>query len=173
MTDKETMTRHADDETLEYIAQLESQLAAANARLAGIVEENKRLREALAPFSHPDLSEKLGGNHKGDESPVFARNKALLTLGNFRQARAALAHQSEQPAGGVVVPNLSKSNAIGYLSDLVEALNGAFISSWQSTAAWQKQLDAAKDFLAAAQEPRFLDSDGLRRLENLQFHNKP
>jgi hypothetical protein len=33
------------------------------------------------------------------------------------------------------------------LRDLVEALEGAFISTWQSTAAWQEQLDAARDHL--------------------------
>jgi hypothetical protein len=42
-----------------------------------------------------------------------------------------------------------QTNAEGYLSDLVYALDNAFISSWQSTAAWKKQLDAAKDYLAA------------------------
>jgi hypothetical protein len=40
--------------------------------------------------------------------------------------------------------------AIGYLRQLVEALEGAFISTWQSTAAWQKQLDQARAFLDRA-----------------------
>ncbi len=30
---------------------------------------------------------------------------------------------------------------------LVEALDGAFISTWQSTAAWQQQLNAAREYL--------------------------
>lgn len=34
-----------------------------------------------------------------------------------------------------------------HLRELVSAVDGAFISSWQSTAGWQKQLDAAKQFL--------------------------
>lgn len=38
--------------------------------------------------------------------------------------------------------------ALYHLRELVNALDGAFISSWQSTAAWQKQLDQAKEFLA-------------------------
>jgi hypothetical protein len=42
------------------------------------------------------------------------------------------------------------ATATAYLRDLVEALDGAFISSWQSTAAWQKQLDAARDYLDGA-----------------------
>lgn len=33
------------------------------------------------------------------------------------------------------------------LRNLTEALDNAFISSWQSTAAWQKQLDAARSVL--------------------------
>ena len=33
------------------------------------------------------------------------------------------------------------------LDDLVKALDNAFIGSWQSTAAWQKQLDAAREYL--------------------------
>ncbi len=33
------------------------------------------------------------------------------------------------------------------LADLVKALDEAYISSWQSTAAWQKQLDAAREYV--------------------------
>lgn len=33
------------------------------------------------------------------------------------------------------------------LAELVKALDNAFISTWQSTAAWQKQLDEAREFL--------------------------
>lgn len=33
------------------------------------------------------------------------------------------------------------------LEDLVYALDNAFISSWQSTYAWQKQLDAAREYI--------------------------
>ena len=39
-------------------------------------------------------------------------------------------------------------DAIERLANLVDALDGAFISSWQSTAAWQSQLDSAREFLA-------------------------
>lgn len=35
------------------------------------------------------------------------------------------------------------------LSDLVKALDNTFISSWQSTAGWQKELDAARECLYA------------------------
>ena len=39
------------------------------------------------------------------------------------------------------------ADAEALLRDLVEALDGAFISTWQSTHAWQKQLDAAREYL--------------------------
>lgn len=39
------------------------------------------------------------------------------------------------------------AEALPYLRELVDALDKAFISTWQSTAAWQVQLDAAKAWL--------------------------
>jgi hypothetical protein len=39
------------------------------------------------------------------------------------------------------------------LKNLVEALEGAFISSWQSTAAWQKELEAAREYLNKKDQP--------------------
>jgi len=38
-------------------------------------------------------------------------------------------------------------DAVELLRALVDALDNAFISSWQSTAAWQAQLDAARAWL--------------------------
>mgnify|MGYP003597877444 FL=1 len=38
-------------------------------------------------------------------------------------------------------------DAIELLKSLTEALNNAYISSWQSTAAWSEELEAANDFL--------------------------
>lgn len=39
------------------------------------------------------------------------------------------------------------AEALPYLRELVKALDGAFISSWQSTHAWQQQLDSAREWL--------------------------
>ena len=39
-----------------------------------------------------------------------------------------------------------------FLVDLVKAIDGSFISSWQTTEGWQKQLDAAIEFLQAKGE---------------------
>lgn len=33
------------------------------------------------------------------------------------------------------------------LKDLAEALDNAYISSWQTTSGWRKELDAALDYL--------------------------
>lgn len=41
----------------------------------------------------------------------------------------------------------NEQTAMGLLRELVNAPSSAFITSWQSTAAWQKQLDAAREFL--------------------------
>mgnify|MGYP003587032522 FL=1 len=38
-------------------------------------------------------------------------------------------------------------DAIELLKNLTEALNNAYISSWQSTAAWSQELEAANVFL--------------------------
>lgn len=58
--------------------------------------------------------------------------------------RAALRASTEAQA------RVKRENAArDYLRDLCDALNGAFISTWQSTAAWQKELDAANEFLAS------------------------
>jgi hypothetical protein len=58
-----------------------------------VAERDARIAElekALKPFAHPDLSEVLSGNCKGDDSPVFQRDKAMLLIGHFRKARKAL-----------------------------------------------------------------------------------
>lgn len=40
------------------------------------------------------------------------------------------------------------------LADLVKALDSAFISSWQSTAGWQKELDAAREYVERMEAQR-------------------
>lgn len=66
-----------------------------------LLADNAALRAALEPFSHDDLCEQLGGNVQGENSPIFGRNRAVLVLGNFRRARAALVahknHGKENP----------------------------------------------------------------------------
>ena len=38
------------------------------------------------------------------------------------------------------------------LRELVQALDNAFISTWQSTHAWQKQLDEAREYIRELDE---------------------
>ena len=58
-------------------------VAAQAARIA-------ELEAALEPFAHPDLCAKRSGNANGDASPIFGRDKAVITLGDCRRARALL-----------------------------------------------------------------------------------
>ena len=44
------------------------------------------------------------------------------------------------------------SESFQKLKALVEALDKAFISSWQSTAGWQKELDEARQFVELKQD---------------------
>lgn len=46
---------------------------------------------ALKPFAHKQFHEELSGNTQGDDSIVWERNGARLTIGDFRRAVAALA----------------------------------------------------------------------------------
>ena len=48
-----------------------------------------KLREAVAPFLKPQFVEILGGNVQGDDSPLYARNGATLTIGDFRRLQEA------------------------------------------------------------------------------------
>ena len=42
---------------------------------------------------------------------------------------------------------MNEKDGVEFLRALVAALDGAFISSWQSTHAWQKELEAAREYL--------------------------
>ena len=58
--------------------------------LAGLRAQVATLREALGPFAHEDLRALMSGNISGDSSPVYGRNNATLTIGDFKRAAAAL-----------------------------------------------------------------------------------
>lgn len=66
-------------EIIDYIAALEARLQEAEA--------------IIKPFANEDFSRELSGNFEGDLSPVFQRVQAMLTLGDFRRARAFLNHR--------------------------------------------------------------------------------
>ncbi len=52
---------------------------------------NAKLVAALLPFCAEQFATPYRGNVEGDDSPVYARPPAILTIGDFRRARAALA----------------------------------------------------------------------------------
>lgn len=56
----------------------------------------KDLVEALRSFAHPDLCKEVTGNVSGDTSPIFGRDKAIITLGDTRRAAKALAPYKEK-----------------------------------------------------------------------------
>ena len=49
-------------------------------------QEVQDLKDALAAFAHPDLSEMLIGHMEGDATIIFQRIRAKLTIGDFRRA---------------------------------------------------------------------------------------
>jgi hypothetical protein len=48
--------------------------------------------------------------------------------------------------------NVFMTEAEELLQDLVKALDSSFISTWQSTAGWSTELDAAREYVAAIQQ---------------------
>jgi hypothetical protein len=55
-----------------------------------LTDEVGRLREALKPFTHPDFRKVMSNNVGGADSPIFGREDAILTLGDFERAAKAL-----------------------------------------------------------------------------------
>jgi hypothetical protein len=49
------------------------------------------LEQAARPFAHPDLMRVLVGNVNGDDSVIFVRGEATITLGDVRKLAALLA----------------------------------------------------------------------------------
>jgi len=50
------------------------------------IEDIITLREALAPFAHPDLHRLCYGNTRNDDSIVFQKDKAILKISDFKRA---------------------------------------------------------------------------------------
>lgn len=52
-----------------------------------LLQDNIDMKMILEPFAHEDLSDGLGVDYEGDLTKIYGRNKAILTLGDFRRAR--------------------------------------------------------------------------------------
>jgi hypothetical protein len=80
----------------------------------------------------------------GKSVATFDATVDPATASNYA-ATLTSALNSAAPVAPAQAPR--NSDAIEHLRALTTALDGAFISSWQSTHAWKEQLDAAKEFL--------------------------
>lgn len=78
-------------------SEFESDVAAAaeiiNLHIAALEARLQEAEAIIKPFANEDFSRELSGNFEGDLSPVFQRVQAMLTLGDFRRARAFLNHR--------------------------------------------------------------------------------
>lgn len=91
-----------------------------------------------------------------DAEPFFDAITTRLQTGEQMQEPVATKHPTldecfaaDKLPESVKVP--VNGDARGHLQELVTAMHNTFISSWQTTAGWQKQLDAAAEYLAATE----------------------
>jgi hypothetical protein len=79
-----------------------------------------------------------------DESESLKRTVVVA----YEKLEAADNYLAEKSAELEALRGQDKGAATLHLQALVDALRNSFISSWQSTAGWQTELDAASDYLA-------------------------
>ncbi len=87
----------------------------------------------------------------GRDTAFIAGLASLFPFGPVKDRLIAVA---ERRTADSAARTSAKGHAdtIEVLENLTKALNGAFISTWQSTAAWQQQLDDAREHLLAIKE---------------------
>ena len=98
--DKATAKAHSAQDTIEC---LQAALPIVPAQITQLVAEHAALvavAEAAAPFNASPFSMEMGGNVQGGASPIYARNGATLTLGDFRKIQSALAALAAIRGGG-------------------------------------------------------------------------
>jgi len=101
-------------------------------------------------YTHPAPAQPVQEPHPACKSDMLVNSGALnLALNSLRrgtQSQKEIADELERTAQPALKP---LSDAPLHLLNLVKALESAFISTWQSTAGWQKELDAASEYLTA------------------------
>lgn len=112
------------------VADLERQLAEARAEAAGVSKLMQRVHiaEDRALAAEKQLEERTRERDKYHDALIARHGGEPIALLSELDAERA-----------------SADRLLVVMRELVEALDGAFISSWQSTAAWQKQLEAARE----------------------------
>ena len=92
--------------------------------------------ECYAHDNYPEVMRLVKAQHGEPSTLVDAKDRylELLELAMSLESRLTKANNGE---------------AFRRLRELATALDSAFISTWQTTAAWQKQLDAALEYLNA------------------------
>ena len=75
------------------VKSLTAGLEAAKTFDAVVDDRIRKLEAGLRPFAQEGFQAALGGNVQGDDSPVYGREKSVLTLGDFRRAKKLLEHQ--------------------------------------------------------------------------------
>lgn len=76
------------DDVARLAGDYSEEVNASNARLIAAAPD---MYAALKPFAQKQFHEVLAGNTQGDDSILWERNGASLTIGDFRCAAAALA----------------------------------------------------------------------------------
>jgi len=77
------------DKTISTVKSAMQHIKDQETKIQGLVE-------GLEPFDHPDLRKIFSGNAQGDDSPVFGRNKAILTIGDFKRLHQVLTAYKER-----------------------------------------------------------------------------
>ena len=104
------------------------------------------IKEALAQLEQDevDIRSRLYQRIHELETQLAQPEQEPLTGGDERRHIICLCPDCTTPP-----QRKPPTDAALHLSNLVEALDNAFISSWQSTHHWQKQLDDAREYLTA------------------------
>lgn len=96
-------------------------------------------------------SRHVNGDRSYNAKTAAARKLVEQELAKRDRELACLNQQYlDTTTQGVTMSNLTAAEML--LRDLVNALDNAFISTWQSTHAWQQELDAAREYLEEREE---------------------
>jgi hypothetical protein len=110
------------------------------------IEEKVRMQfESEFRSAHPSLVDgTFFSTLSNSDDYIFSQAKYALLGYKLALEHLTTTNQSLMAE----VEKLRDGSALPHLQALESALRNSFISSWQSTAGWQAELDAASDYLA-------------------------